>query len=98
MALIRSVMRDTHWYVDNEIVAAARQREVFGAALDSIVEHLHPTVGKADNDEVYETGSAHKEEDRLLFSARFRLYGPPPRRVPPLRRLLRRSRLLLNRS
>lgn len=59
-----------HWYVDDEIVAAARARGVFGMALGSIVEHLHPIFGKADDDPVYELGQSHAAADQALWLER----------------------------
>lgn len=60
-----------HWYVDNEIVLAARQRGVWAMAIGSIVEHLHSAWGKAANDDVYELGQAASEVDKELFRQRF---------------------------
>lgn len=59
-----------HWYVDDEIVTAAKQRGVWQMAMGSIVEHLHPMFGTADTDPVYELGQSHAERDRALFAAR----------------------------
>jgi hypothetical protein len=59
-----------HWWVDAEIVVAAKQRRVWIPALASRVEHLHPLWGKADDDEVYRLGQQHVEADRALFEAR----------------------------
>jgi hypothetical protein len=60
-----------HWYVDDEIVTAARQRGTFQAALGSEVEHLHPIVGKAEPDEVYAAGDKSAKADAGLFADRF---------------------------
>lgn len=62
----------THWYVDDEIVTAAKLRNTFVAALASKVEHLHPIWGKGVRDSVYEMGQAHADDDRKLFEARVR--------------------------
>ena len=59
-----------HWFVDDEIVAAAKQRGTFQAALGSQVEHLHPIAGKAADDEVYAAGELHAEDDLNLFEKR----------------------------
>lgn len=59
-----------HWYVDDEIVTAAKQRGAWAAALGSKVEHLHPLVGKAEDDEVYRTGQRRAERDGRLFRER----------------------------
>jgi hypothetical protein len=59
-----------HWYVDDEIVMAARQRGTWMMALGSRVEHLHPAWGKADRDAVYDLGEASAKVDRALFLQR----------------------------
>lgn len=63
-----------HWWVDDEIVAAARQRGVWAMAINSTVEHLHPAWGKGEQDEVYELGQSHAEQDKATFMARCREY------------------------
>jgi glycosyltransferase involved in cell wall biosynthesis len=63
-----------HWYVDDEIVTAAKQRGVWAPALRSRVEHLHPLAGKANGDEVYELGAQHADADRALFEQRCKEY------------------------
>lgn len=60
----------SHWFVDNEIVTAARQRDAWAMALGSVVEHLHPLWGKGEPDEVYELGTKHAHADRALFEKR----------------------------
>ena len=64
-----------HWFVDDEIVTLAKQRKVFQMALGSEVEHVHPMVGKAENDDVYDLGAAKSAEDEKLFKARFRKFA-----------------------
>ena len=59
-----------HWYVDDEIVTAARQRGVFAHAPGAVVEHLHPLWGKGETDDVYELGRASQAADRDLFQKR----------------------------
>jgi hypothetical protein len=59
-----------HWYVDDEMVLASKQRGVWAMALGSIVEHHHPLFGKAPTDEVYELGQSSAPEDRRLFESR----------------------------
>ena len=63
-----------HWFVDDEIVAAARQRGAWAMALGSRVEHLHPLFGTAPDDEVYELGRSHAEADGSLFRSRLEEY------------------------
>ena len=64
-----------HWFVDDEIITAAKQRRQFQAALASEVEHFHPMVGKAVKDDVYEVGSRFAEQDRKLFQKRLKQFG-----------------------
>ena len=64
-----------HWFVDDEIVTAARQRGAFAFAPGSIVEHLHPAWGKGEQDEVYELGQESQDTDRALFIERASLVG-----------------------
>lgn len=59
-----------HWYVDDEIVTAARQRGMWASAAGSVVEHLHPIAGKGQMDAVYELGQASADRDRELFEKR----------------------------
>lgn len=61
-----------HWYVDDEIVTAAKQRGVWAMALGSRVEHLHPLWGTAPDDETYRLGQARAKADAELFRARLR--------------------------
>lgn len=65
-----------HWYVDDEIVTAAKRRGVWAMALASIVEHLHPLVGTAANDEVYELGQAKSKQDYARFRQRLATHAP----------------------
>lgn len=62
----------SHWYVDDEISAVARQRQVFQAALASQVEHLHPMVGKAQDDDIYALGRQGADKDRATFLRRLK--------------------------
>lgn len=67
-----------HWYVDDEIVTAAKQRGVWGGvARESIIEHLHPLFDKSDDDEVYREGQSHSKEDKVLFRSRYDKYVGP---------------------
>ncbi|PWK81721.1 glycosyl transferase family 2 [Lentzea atacamensis] len=59
-----------HWFVDDEIVTVAKQRGVWASALGSRVEHLHPLVGKAPMDAVYERGKHNAARDGKLFRKR----------------------------
>ena len=59
-----------HWWVDDEVVTAAKQRRVWAMALGSRVEHLHPAWGKGQMDAVYELGASFVAQDRKLFEER----------------------------
>jgi hypothetical protein len=59
-----------HWFVDDEIVAAAKQRGAWVMAIHAKVEHLHPLWGLAADDETYQLGREHVEEDKVLFGER----------------------------
>jgi GT2 family glycosyltransferase len=61
-----------HNFVDDEIVRAAKQRGVWQPALGSVVEHLHPIFGKAEDDEVYRLGKESWEADWELYKQRLR--------------------------
>lgn len=63
-----------HWYVDDEIVSAAKQRGVWAMAINSTVEHLHPGWGKGKNDDVYELGQSFAEQDKATFTRRCQVY------------------------
>jgi len=64
-----------HWFVDNEIVLAAKQTDEWAPCLLSVVEHLHPLWGKGHNDEVYRVGQDAAEADRERWFARVSLFG-----------------------
>jgi hypothetical protein len=64
-----------HWFVDDEIVTAAKQRGVWTPALASRVEHLHPFFGKGEHDDVYELGQSYLDVDKALFEARRAEHG-----------------------
>lgn len=66
-----------HWFVDDEMVTAAKQRHAWQPALGSHVEHMHPIWGKGSPDEVYELGQSFAEQDRDTFAARLEKYGSP---------------------
>ena len=61
-----------HWFVDDEIVTAAKKRGVFQMALAAQVEHFHPMVGKAENDDIYKLGSSNAQKDQALFQRRLK--------------------------
>src|SRR5260370_25978424 len=64
-----------HWFTDDEIVTAAKQRGTWAAAPYAKVEHLHPLFGLAPDDEIYTAGREHAAEDRKLFKVRLAAHG-----------------------
>jgi hypothetical protein len=65
-----------HWFVDDEVVAAAKQRGVWAMSLASKVEHLHPLWNKGQMDVVYALGQQHAEQDKALFLERLAAHSP----------------------
>lgn len=65
-----------HWWVDDEIVTAAKQRSAWVMALYSRVEHMHPVWGLAENDDTYRLGQSSVAADQALFEARLAEHGP----------------------
>lgn len=61
-----------HWFVDDEIVTAAKQRGVWGFAADAVIEHLHPLFGKGKDDEVYRLGQSKAQADKATFETRLK--------------------------
>ncbi len=65
-----------HWFCDDEVVTAAKQRGVWAMALASKVEHLHPYFGKGEMDDVYRLGEQHADADKALFLERLAAHAP----------------------
>ena len=63
-----------HWFVDDEIVWAAKQRGVWAFAAGSVVEHMHPLWKKGEPDDVYKLGQSHAAADQKVFMARAKKY------------------------
>lgn len=63
-----------HEYVDNEFIETAKSRHMYAHAGNSIVEHLHPMVGKAPMDDVYAGQRYRMRQGRQLFDQRKRLW------------------------
>jgi hypothetical protein len=59
-----------HWFVDDEIVTAAKLRRRWQMALGAVVEHNHPLWGKGDDDDTYRFGQSFVEQDRELWMER----------------------------
>jgi glycosyltransferase involved in cell wall biosynthesis len=64
-----------HCYVDNEWTQVAKDRGVFGVALSSIVEHMHPISGKVIDDGSYAYAYSKMREDAQLYAQRERQYS-----------------------
>ncbi len=64
-----------HWFVDDEIVTAAKQRDTWTHAADCVIEHMHPAWGKAAHDDVYKLGAQAEAADRAVFEQRAARYG-----------------------
>jgi glycosyltransferase involved in cell wall biosynthesis len=61
-----------HEYVDREFSETARARKAFAYAPDAVVEHLHPLVGKAPSDKLYEGARNRMRQGRRLYARRRR--------------------------
>jgi hypothetical protein len=61
-----------HWYVDDEIVTAAKRRGTWAMAIRSEVEHMHPLWGLALDDDTYRLGQSFADQDRVLFEKRLK--------------------------
>ena len=64
-----------HCFVDTEWSTVAVERGVFGVALDSVVEHIHPFNGKAPDDEGYRKAYESFNQDAATYARRSNLYG-----------------------
>lgn len=67
-----------HWFVDDEIVLAAKQRGAWAMAINSKVEHLHPLWGKGEMDPVYALGQTSAAADKQRFLERLKAHAPEP--------------------
>ena len=63
-----------HEMVDDELVGTAKARGVYAHAPDAIVEHLHPSAGKAEWDDSYRGQQERMAATRPLFRRRRRLW------------------------
>lgn len=64
-----------HNWCDSELFATAKHRGRFAYCAESVVEHLHPCAGKAEDDEVYRLGISSEPQDRALFVSRSHLWA-----------------------
>lgn len=70
-----NAMHEGYWhnFVDDELVGLAKHRGTYVYEPTSIVEHLHPSWGKAEIDSTYEVGAfQHMDEDGALYKSRRR--------------------------
>lgn len=63
-----------HEYVDDELVGTARRRGAWAFAEASVVEHLHPSAGKAPMDELYAQQRARMRRGQRLYFRRRHLW------------------------
>jgi len=63
-----------HEYVDDELVGTAKARGAWRFAELSIVEHLHPSWGKAPMDALYRQQRRRMDEGRRIFARRRALW------------------------
>ena len=59
-----------HFYTDVEIVELAKARRTFTPCLASLVEHMHPDLGKAEVDDIYRKGWSQREHDEKEWRKR----------------------------
>lgn len=59
-----------HQYCDTEFIGTAKVRAVFAPCLDSIVEHMHWTLGKTPEDATSAKTIAHLDDDTALYDER----------------------------
>jgi glycosyltransferase involved in cell wall biosynthesis len=59
-----------HFYSDVETVELAKARATWTPCLDSLVEHLHPDLGRGDVDATYQLGWAARADDEARWRDR----------------------------
>lgn len=69
-----------HEYVDDELVETAKARGAWTFAGDSVVEHLHPSWGKAQRDAIYNGQRRRMEAGRRVYLRRRGLWTLTPSR------------------
>lgn len=65
-----------HEYVDDELVGTAKARHAWAFAHGSIVEHLHPSWGKAPTDPLYRAQQRRMSAGRGIYRRRSALWNP----------------------
>ncbi len=63
-----------HEYVDDELVGTAKHRGAWAFAHDSIVEHLHPSWGKAPSDPLYAAQRSRMLRGQQVYLRRRKLW------------------------
>lgn len=66
-----------HNYTDAEFVSVAKARGVYGHALESYVEHLHPCWGLAELDAGYDKSRETCRADGVVFNQRAKQWQQP---------------------
>lgn len=66
-----------HWFVDNEIITAAKQVGAWAPCLLAHVEHMHPLWNKGAADPIYQIGLDAAEADREVWLQRASYYRDP---------------------
>ena len=61
-----------HQFIDLELVKTAKLRGRWAFSKRSLVEHLHPHWGTADNDDTYRKAMRQTTQDRRLYVARMK--------------------------
>ncbi len=66
------VLHEGYWheFCDNELVETAKARGCYAHAADAVVEHLHPTWGKAEPDAMYDKALLRMGQGYGLFKKR----------------------------
>lgn len=59
-----------HFFCDVETIELAKARKVWTPCLDSLVEHMHPDLGKSEVDDVYLKGWSEKAHDSQEWAKR----------------------------
>lgn len=63
-----------HEFVDREFTETAIYRDAFAFADLSVVEHLHPMIGKAPSDPIYAQMESRMRQGRRVYAKRTRLW------------------------
>lgn len=65
----------SHEFCDDEAIQTARFHNAWAMALDSHVEHLHPSWGKGEWDASYSASGERMARDELVYRSRMHLWG-----------------------